>query len=100
MPALLHGAAVLAQPDVQAGLILLLALRRAPGAGHLVLANIIVAKPDALARERRCYVHHNMSGVGSVAAASWYCIHRSSLSQVLAWATNFGSVPSRSTYAA
>ena len=99
MMTLPHGAAVLAQPDVQARLVFLFALCRATGTGSLVFANVMVAKPNALARERRRYVHHSINGAGldPAASCSWYCVHRSSLSQVLAWATYLGSVPSRST---
>ena len=100
MMTLPHGAAVLTDPDLQAGLVVFLPLRRAPRASHLVFANVMVAKPDALVRERCCHVHHSINGAGSPPAASWYCVHRSWLSQVTAWATYLGSVPSLSTLAA
>ncbi len=99
MPALPNGAAVVAQPDIEARLVFLLSLRRAPRADHFVLANVMVAKPNALLRERRTYVHHSINGAGldPAASCSWYCAHRSWLNQVWAWATYLGSVPSRST---
>jgi hypothetical protein len=70
MVAFPYGAAVLTQADVQAGLVFLSALCRAPRARHLVLANVMVAKPDALGRECGNYVHYSINGAGFAPAAS------------------------------